>query len=40
MKREAGFTLIEMVVAMTILGTMLMLLYSGLTFALRTPATM
>lgn len=35
MKREAGFTLIEMVVAMTILGTMLMLLYSGLSFALR-----
>jgi general secretion pathway protein J len=33
--REAGFTLIEMVVAMTILGTMLMLLYSGLSFALR-----
>lgn len=35
MRRAAGFTLIEMVVAMTILGTMLMLLYSGLTFALR-----
>lgn len=33
--RQAGFTLIEMVVAMTILGTMLMLLYSGLSFALR-----
>lgn len=33
--RAAGFTLIEMVVAMTILGTMLMLLYSGLSFALR-----
>jgi len=35
MRRAAGFTLIEMVVAMTILGTMLMLLYSGLSFALR-----
>jgi general secretion pathway protein J len=33
--RQAGFTLIEMVVAMTILGVMLMLLYSGLSFALR-----
>ena len=32
---QRGFTLIEMVVAMTILGTMLMLLYSGLSFALR-----
>lgn len=35
MKRQAGFTLIEMVVALTILGTMLVLLYSGLSFALR-----
>lgn len=35
MKRERGFTLIEMVVAMTILGIMLGLLYQGLTFALR-----
>ncbi|MBC8022472.1 MAG: prepilin-type N-terminal cleavage/methylation domain-containing protein [Burkholderiales bacterium] len=36
MKRgEAGFTLIELVVAMALLGTMLVLLYSGLTFALR-----
>ena len=34
-RRQRGFTLIEMVVAMTILGTMLMLLYSGLSFALR-----
>lgn len=33
--RQRGFTLIEMVVALTILGTMLMLLYSGLSFALR-----
>ena len=33
--RQVGFTLIELVVAMTILGTMLMLLYSGLSFALR-----
>lgn len=35
MRRTGGFTLIEMVVAMTILGTMLVLLYSGLSFALR-----
>ena len=35
MKRESGFTLVEMIVAMTILGTMLMLLYQGLAFALR-----
>ena len=35
MKRARGFTLVEMVVALTILGTMLILLYSGLTFALR-----
>jgi general secretion pathway protein J len=34
-KRESGFTLIEMIVAMTILGVMLGLLYQGLTFALR-----
>jgi general secretion pathway protein J len=33
--RERGFTLIEMVVAMTLLGTMMVLLYSGLSFALR-----
>ncbi|MGE5097625.1 MAG: prepilin-type N-terminal cleavage/methylation domain-containing protein [Betaproteobacteria bacterium] len=33
--RQVGFTLIELVVAMTILGTMLLLLYSGLSFALR-----
>lgn len=34
-KREGGFTLIELVVAMVLLGTMMLLLYSGLTFALR-----
>ena len=34
-RAQAGFTLIEMVVAMTILVTMIALLYSGLTFALR-----
>ena len=33
--RQKGFTLIELVVAMVLLGTMLVLLYSGLTFALR-----
>jgi general secretion pathway protein J len=33
--RQAGFTLIELVVAMVLLGIMMMLLYSGLTFALR-----
>jgi len=35
LKRQAGFTLIEMIVAMTILGVMLGLLYQGLVFALR-----
>ena len=35
MKRSRGFTLIELVVAMTILGTMMLLLYSGLSFGLR-----
>ena len=34
-RRNAGFTLIELVVAMTILGTMMLLLYSGLSFGLR-----
>jgi general secretion pathway protein J len=34
MKQE-GFTLIELVVAMMLLGIMMLLLYSGLTFALR-----
>ena len=34
-KGAAGFTLIELVVAMALLGTMMVLLYSGLTFALR-----
>ena len=35
MRRQAGFTLIEMVVAMALLGAMMLLLYSGLTFGLR-----
>jgi len=35
MRRHAGFTLIEMVVAMALLGTMMLLMYSGLTFGLR-----
>jgi len=35
MRRAQGFTLIELVLALTILGTMLLLLYSGLSFALR-----
>ena len=34
-RRQRGFTLIEMVVAMALLGTMMLLLYSGLTFGLR-----
>jgi general secretion pathway protein J len=33
--RAAGFTLIELVVAMALLGAMLLLLYSGLAFGLR-----
>lgn len=32
---QGGFTLIELVVAMVVLGAMMVLLYSGLTFALR-----
>ena len=35
MRRAQGFTLIEMVVALAILGTMMLFLYSGLTFGLR-----
>lgn len=35
MKRARGFTLIEVVIAMTLLATIMVLLYSGLTFALR-----
>jgi general secretion pathway protein J len=35
MKSAAGFTLIELVVAMALLATMMVLLYSGLAFALR-----
>lgn len=35
MRRNAGFTLIEMVLAMALLGMMMVLLYSGLAFALR-----
>ncbi|HXN16093.1 MAG TPA: prepilin-type N-terminal cleavage/methylation domain-containing protein [Usitatibacter sp.] len=34
-KAHAGFTLIELVVAMALLGAMMVLLYSGLSFALR-----
>jgi general secretion pathway protein J len=33
--RAGGFTLIELVVALVLLGTMMVLLYDGLTFALR-----
>ena len=33
--RQAGFTLIELVVALVLLGTMMLLLYSGLSFSLR-----
>jgi general secretion pathway protein J len=32
---DAGFTLIELVLAMVLLGTMMLLLYSGLSFSLR-----
>jgi general secretion pathway protein J len=35
MRRQRGFTLIELVVAMALLGTMMLLLYSGLSFALK-----
>lgn len=35
MRRARGFTLIEMVVALALLGTMMLLMYSGLTFGLR-----
>lgn len=35
MKRARGFTLIELVVALAILGVMLLLLYAGVSFALR-----
>ena len=35
MKSQRGFTLIEIIVAMALLATIMMLLYSGLTFALR-----
>jgi general secretion pathway protein J len=34
-RRAAGFTLIEVVVALTLLGIMMVLLYSGLSFAMR-----
>jgi general secretion pathway protein J len=34
-KGEGGFTLIELVVAMALLGIMMVMLYSGLTFALK-----
>jgi general secretion pathway protein J len=35
MKRATGFTLIEIVVAMVILGALMLLMWSGLTFAMR-----
>lgn len=34
-RRERGFTLIEVVVALVLLGTMMILLYAGLNFGLR-----
>ena len=33
--RQSGFTLVEVIVAMVLVGSMMLLLYSGLTFALR-----
>jgi len=35
MKRAAGFTLVEVVIAMALLATIMVLLYSGLSFALK-----
>jgi len=35
MSRQRGFTLVELVIAMALLGAMMVLLYSGLTFGLR-----
>jgi general secretion pathway protein J len=35
LRRQAGFTLIEVVVAMVLLGATMLLLYSGMSFALR-----
>ncbi len=34
-RRQSGFTLVEIVLAMVLLSTMMLLLYSGLSFALR-----
>jgi general secretion pathway protein J len=34
-RQQAGFTLIEIVVAMVLLGSIMLLMYSGLSFALR-----
>ena len=34
-RRQSGFTLVEIVIAMVLLGAMMLLLYSGLAFALR-----
>ncbi|MEO5694481.1 MAG: prepilin-type N-terminal cleavage/methylation domain-containing protein [Usitatibacter sp.] len=35
MKRQRGFTLVEVMIAMVLLGGMMLLLYSGLSFGLR-----
>lgn len=35
MRKQSGFTLIELVVAMALLATMMVLMYSGLTFSLK-----
>jgi general secretion pathway protein J len=35
MKRERGFTLVEVILAMALLATIMVLLYAGLTFALK-----
>jgi general secretion pathway protein J len=34
-RQQGGFTLVEVVIAMVLLGTMMVLIYSGLSFALR-----
>ena len=35
MRAQAGFTLVEMVLAMALLATMMLLVYSGLAFGMR-----